>query len=49
MELERIKGKAEEACSRLRADIQSIKQQKVGAQRLARWPAGLGPFACWSG
>lgn len=30
MELERIKGKAEEACKRLQNDIQNIKQQKVG-------------------
>ena len=30
MELERIKGKAEETCKRLHVDIQNIKQQKVG-------------------
>ena len=32
MELERLKGKAEEACKRLQTDILSIKQQKVSAE-----------------
>ncbi len=31
LELERIKGKAEETCNRLQGDIQNIKQQKVQA------------------
>lgn len=49
MELERIKGKAEEACKRLQADIQNIKQQKVrqAGRQWQCWPvAGACSVSC---
>ncbi len=42
MELERIKGKAEETCKRLETDIQNIKQQKVW--HAAGWFCGASPM-----